>query len=157
MTNPLLFRILRHDYEEIDNLCATLAAATTRVDRERLRDRLIEETGKLFAAEESVVYSALMRAGTVPDVVERMLQQHGHLRQALKRSRVTRPTPRPSKTPSRRCGACSTSTPPRSNRWCSRMRSRTWRPTWTRWRSRWRPRASASTAPTASDSSASNC
>lgn len=83
MTTALLIRILRQDHEEIDKLFATLIAATTRVDRDRLRERVVDEMCKLFAAEESVVYSALKRAGTAPQMVERMLEQHTHLRQAL--------------------------------------------------------------------------
>jgi Hemerythrin HHE cation binding domain len=79
----LVIRILSQDYHEIDQLCANLIVTNTRIDQERLRDRLDSELGRLFAAQETVTYKAIAQVGFDTEIVQPMLLQHEQLRQAV--------------------------------------------------------------------------
>ena len=79
----LAIRILCQDYHDVDQLCDSLANSNTRIDQERLRDKLHDELAKLLSAEEATTYKAIAQAGFDAMVVQPMLLQHEHLRQAV--------------------------------------------------------------------------
>lgn len=88
--DSVAFALIRRDHEEVRDRLAEAATAHDPEQRERMLEALDETVGNHLDLEERVLYPALGRIDAVGSFVERMREQHGHIREALEGLRAVR-------------------------------------------------------------------